>query len=112
MLLQLRDSFLADHLGRKVLVHAQTRAVAASAIQVILFQLSHTANAETSLEASQWQYLDNKVGFTVGGSWRGQALVLCAAATREADAGHACCRSGNDALQECAAHRRAPDSLC
>ncbi|RMZ56732.1 hypothetical protein APUTEX25_002821 [Auxenochlorella protothecoides] len=60
MLLQLRDSFLADHLGRKVLVHAQTRAVAASAIQVILFQLSHTANAETSLEASQWQYLDNK----------------------------------------------------
>ncbi|KAL6777186.1 hypothetical protein ACKKBF_B20495 [Auxenochlorella protothecoides x Auxenochlorella symbiontica] len=58
--LQLRDSFLADHLGRKVLVHAQTRAVAASAIQVMLFQLSHTANAETSLEASQWQYLDNK----------------------------------------------------
>lgn len=61
MPLQLRDSFLADHLGRKVLVHAQTRAVAASAIQVMLFQLSHIANSVTALEASQWQYLDNKV---------------------------------------------------
>lgn len=53
-MVQLQDKFLSDRLGRKVLLLAPSRDVAARAVKAILFQLS----GKSVTAQSEWSYYD------------------------------------------------------
>lgn len=55
---QLRDVIFTDQLGRKVVVDAPSRTIAANAINALLFQLRHClTEKKTKMEGSQWRYI-------------------------------------------------------
>lgn len=60
--MQLRDPFFSDRHGRKVVVIAESRRIAACAIKTVLFQLAHAAGRATDLAAAQWCYLSPAAG--------------------------------------------------
>lgn len=59
---QLKDSFESDRFGRKVVVHAASRQVAAAAITALLFQLDLLSPRRTPLHESEWKYHGATVG--------------------------------------------------
>jgi hypothetical protein len=61
--LRLLDLFESDRYGRKVVVAAASRAIAASAMTALLFQACLLVRVPTALQESAWHYLDPKVTF-------------------------------------------------
>ena len=59
--LQLLDPFDSDRFGRKVVVGAGSRRVAASAISSLLFQLCLIQKLPTAVHQAKWHYIDPKV---------------------------------------------------
>lgn len=59
-LLQLKDPFFSNRHGRKVVVEAPSRQVAASAITTLLFQLCHDLRVAAPLEQAQLSYVSPK----------------------------------------------------
>lgn len=59
---QLCGHLETTRLGRRVLVKAPSRPVAASAIGALLFQLRHALDASTQLADSRWSYYLDSVG--------------------------------------------------
>ncbi|EFN54158.1 hypothetical protein CHLNCDRAFT_135567 [Chlorella variabilis] len=63
--LRLKDAFESDRFGRKVVVEATSRRIAASAMSALLFQLCLLFRVPTPLDESKWRYLGN-VGLQKG----------------------------------------------
>ena len=74
--MQLKDAFESDRFGRKVVVEATSRRIAASAMSALLFQLCLLFRVPTPLDESKWRYLGN-VGLQKvrqEAAWRGLGL--------------------------------------